>query len=484
MTTTSRRPGGRTRALGPAAVLAALLAACLPTPPAAPGTTDGPDAAPNPVVTPDVEEVTTAPPLPDAAGVVPTYGSAPQNAWQITPEDLDVPGAGTIELYDPTSVPVMEGWPLVGATTAGGAWVVGVAEVGGTNQWLVALDPATGEQRSVVGLTRGDGPPTSCTSGLADGRIACLYGAALELVDVAAGEATARVDLPEPAFSVHELDGDIAVVSIAPDATALTLARTAPDGTARWTLRTDLDFEQQMAMTGSYVPSVQHVLGAALFTVGELHLMVDATDGTLLWHGIGDAVGPGPEGTVVASVRPQQAPGTPSEVQLLDAGGAVVLQAPGLTWRPPAASTGVRGTLVADGGAGTVGLGTDGARAWEHAGDPQHLRVPMVLADGVAVVQDTAGTLVALDAERGTELWRNTGGNRGWHVRGWGALTDGERMIARTPEGVIAVELATGEEAWRARVPEPEGQVWELVRLDGTVVAAGQRSLSVLIPAE
>src|SRR5690606_10615516 len=115
--------------------------------------------------------------------------------------------------------------------------------------------------------------------------------------------------------------------------------------------------------------------------------------------------------------------------QLLDADGTPVVREADLRWRPPAASTGVTGTLVVDGPTGTAGLTTRGVRAWEHAGDPQHLRVPMVLADGVAVVQDTAGTLVALRAESGRELWRNEGGNRGWHVRGWGALTDGERMI-------------------------------------------------------
>ncbi|MEE6280852.1 PQQ-binding-like beta-propeller repeat protein [Georgenia sp. MJ170] len=449
---------------------------------------DGSDAAPPSHAgqsggTPPVAETTTPTETvaqqrgPDARGVIAPHPTAPQVDWMLAATDLDL-AVDQVTFHDPRYPPMLDGWPMVGMIAVGEVWVVGAADVASDRRWLVVLDPTSGEQVATMGVTRGDGPPSSCTGALAGGAVACLYGDTLEVLDPAAGSATGRVVLAAPAHSVHVVDGDVLVLGVADDGTAVELTRVTPAGEQVWSVAAPLDAEESLAMTGNYVPVVQEAPGLVLVGVGALQLAVDAATGAIAWQGIADVLAVGPDGGLVASAVGDQAWGTPSRLERLDATATVSLGTDELGWRPAAANSGlVPGPIVTDDGDGVVGVRPDGGHAWRLEADPDELRVPMVRADGVVVLQDTAGVMTAIEPENGDIRWRNDAGSSGWTTRGWDALSDGERMVVRSPEGIIAVDLTDGSLVWEVRVPGGDGRVWELVDLGRGVVAAGERTL-------
>lgn len=470
------RRGGAARPVGLALLL--LAPAACSTPLAA----DPPGSAPS--TTPAAPVATAAatpalPPGPDRRGVLPSLARPPATRWMLSAGDIDVGDAADLSFHDPRHPPVIDGWPMVGAIAAGDHWLVGVADAASDRRWLIALDPASGARLATMGLTRGDGPPSSCTDALTGGTIACLYGDSVEILDPAAATALERHRLAAPAHSIHALDGDVLVLGFAADGTAVHLARLGAAGTTTWTTTIDLDEQEAMAIAGSYLPVVQTVPGLVLVGVGTLQLAVDVASGALAWHGFADVLAPGPDGGLVAGARGEPGWGVPARLESLDANAHSTGTVEGLSWWPAAANSGlVPGPIVAEAGDAVVGLGPDGTEAWRVAADAEQQRMPMVRADGVVVLQDTAGTVTAVEPATGRVRWQGDPGTLGWGARGWAALTDGERMVARSPEGVIAVNLTDGQLAWRVPLLAADTQVWELVAVGEGLVAAGERTIT------
>lgn len=421
------------------------------------------------------------PPGPDARGVLPPWPQPPQTRWMLSAGDIDVGDAADLTFHDPRHPPTIDGWPMVGIIAAGDVWLVGVADAASDRRWLVALDPADGSQVATTGLTRGDGPPSSCTDALAGKTVACLYGDSVEVLDPMAGTGLERHTLTEPAHSVHALDDDVLVLGFAADGTAVRLSRIDVTGTTAWTVSVDLDEQESLAVAGSYLPVVQTVPGLVLVGVGTLQLAVDADSGAVAWQGLADVLAPGPDGGLVAGARGDPGWGVPARLETLDADARSTRAVEGLSWWPAAANTGrVPGPIVAEAGDAVVGLGPDGTEEWRVAADGEQtrMRMPMVRADGVVVLQDTAGTVTAIEPATGTVRWQGDPGTLGWGARGWAALADGERMILRSPEGVIAVDLTDGGLAWRVPLLAAGTQVWELAAPGDDLVAVGERTIT------
>lgn len=111
------------------------------------------------------------------------------------------------------------------------------------------------------------------------------------------------------------------------------------------------------------------------------------------------------------------------------------------------------------------GYSLDGVQQWEL---PVNITTdrPMPVVGGVLAVvsgDDTNGTLVGIDVESGTEVWRSyeAQAETQVHVVGANAFTDGERFYTAVaqadpdaPTGitgwVVAVDVATGAELWRS----------------------------------
>ena len=153
---------------------------------------------------------------------------------------------------------------------------------------------------------------------------------------------------------------------------------------------------------------------------------------------------------------------------------------PPLLWKASGMGTGFSSLAVVDGRIYTLGdrdgaqflLAFDangGAPLWktrmgpvwsdEHGGP----RGTPTVAGGLVFAVGTEGDLVAVEAATGKEVWRRSlprdfGGRvmSGWK---WSEspLVDGERVVV-TPgaagAGLVALEKATGKEAWRAAIPE------------------------------
>lgn len=373
---------------------------------------------------------------------------------------------------------------MVGVVPVGEVWVVGAAEPDGDQRWLLALDPDTGASVATLGLTRGDGPPSSCTGGLADGTLACLYGDTLEVLDPAAGTATARLALAEPAHSVYDVDGDILVLGFDDDRTTVSLSLLEPSGEQRWSIAVDLDEDELMALAGSHLPIVQAVPGLVLVGIGSVQLALDSGTGEVAWRGLADVLALGPDGGLVASSRGEPDWGISPRTEWLDESAEESRGSRELSWLPATANSGtVTGPVVADDGDGIVGLSPEAEELWRTDAEPV-LRAPMVRADDVVVLQDTEGVVLAIEVASGEVRWRNDGGSLGWAARGWDALTDGERMVVRTAEGFAAVDLADGAPLWQARVPTGDAQVWALVDAGRALVAAGERTISAYVAAE
>lgn len=417
---------------------------------------------------------------PDVTGLIDPHPSGPQVAWMLDAASLDLPGAQDVDLYDPRHRPTLDGWPMVGVLDVGGVWVIGAADADSDRQWLLVLDPATGDRLATIGLTRSQGPPSSCTAALADATIACLYGDVLEVLDPAAGAAVARIPLDSEPHSVHTVDGDILLLDVADDGTAVHLARLAPDGEEQWAQGVDLDADEALAMAGGYLPVVQSVPGLVLVGVADLQLALDAETGAVAHRAVAEVLATGPDGGLIASSQGAPDWGIEPYVRWLDESASVVRDTAGLSWLPATANSGrVEGPVVTDAGDAVVGVQPGGGEAWRLTADPDQVRLPMVRADGVVVLQDTAGLMTAVEPATGQVRWHREGGSEGWGARGWNSLTDGERMVLRSAEGIAAVDLTDGSLVWQVRVPTGDGQVWELVEIDGGVVAAGQRTLSV-----
>lgn len=101
-------------------------------------------------------------------------------------------------------------------------------------------------------------------------------------------------------------------------------------------------------------------------------------------------------------------------------------------------------------GGTVVNYGRDGERRWSYEADRNAgaRSVPTITRDVVYVA--TPNGLFALDRETGEELWTNTK-NSLW--RASPTIADGLLFTSRHGRDVAALDVATGDEQWRADVP-------------------------------
>jgi outer membrane protein assembly factor BamB len=120
----------------------------------------------------------------------------------------------------------------------------------------------------------------------------------------------------------------------------------------------------------------------------------------------------------------------------------------------------VEGTATDDGNYPVVALDpTDGTERWRYVTDPadgsNYVPTAATVADGVVHVAEYSGLVAALDAATGEELWSARVGTRN---AGGPAVLD-DRVVYTSDRGTVrAFEAVDGTERWRQRVPgRPHG---------------------------
>lgn len=96
----------------------------------------------------------------------------------------------------------------------------------------------------------------------------------------------------------------------------------------------------------------------------------------------------------------------------------------------------------------TVSVARDWQRRAGSGDDKRYLRLAPLVRDGRVYVSERAGTVRAYEVERGRPAWERDTGLVLTSAPGWGA----HLYVGGSDGTVLALDAATGEEVWRARI--------------------------------
>lgn len=276
------------------------------------------------------------------------------------------------------------------------------------------------------------------------------------------------------------VDGDLVVTSITSDASVTITRMGLGAGEEVWTYRSDPG-----VVPGDDAPLWSHRTGPETLQVeGDVTIAVSLETGleippdevTVLEMNVGRAILP--DGTTV-EVRHDQA-GFGAEGRVLDEDGSVRFEFVGSPWwlsRTDGSAPevfvvqGTSGAGESDGGTRLVGLdAATGAELWT-VSDADGYGVLQI--DGLALV---AGSRIGvIDIRTGRWMWERPADQAVFVA----PLTDGELVLLPARGGwvggLVAVDLRTGEEAWR--MPLPDGVVDADSTRDGTLLLMTETEL-------
>lgn len=319
--------------------------------------------------------------------------------------------------------------------------------------------------------------------------------ASVAVLDVATGTEVASVPTPADVLGVELAGPDVVVASLDQDG-AVVVSRWAlpesPDDPARqvWARRLPEPLER-IDRTGW----VFHVEadGVRVGTVGSVPL--DVATGEPRPEAAGNGVlytmdAPLPGGGRVEWDFDGAAMGTGAS-RVVPAGGGDVVELDGVPWLPDVtdgSAPGVlllrRGTSVYDAASGRGDVvavdPASGADLW--AGGRMAGMTALVQLDGILVTAG-AGTVVALDVEDGDVVWQDRVDGVGTRPS---ALTDGDVVVLPQGAGsdrvLVARDLRTGVERWRAPLDVPGGAPMDLVPTEAGVLVLTDEGVSLLAP--
>lgn len=283
-----------------------------------------------------------------------------------------------------------------------------------------------------------DQPVSSCSDQIVDHTIACLGSASAQFIDTRTGRSVGSVGVPQSAFGIA-FNGSAAFVRQFGGAQGqMTLIKLTPRGT-EWQKTVTLPEalpsgdSSQFTATDKFVASADGVIG-----------VVSADDGRVVYTSPGrTGIGRLPDGSLMLlsgslnGGQPQNGP-----VVHLRADGTTARYA-GVDVQVPVVATAEQRDRTMVGGT-YVDL-SDGRSLWSVPGT-DNLAVAALVADDREFVYVRSGDVVAADSATGEQRW--TAESAGYGGRTGYGVTDGERLIFPSDDGVAAVDLTDGSPQW------------------------------------
>ncbi|MDV6307051.1 outer membrane protein assembly factor BamB family protein [Gordonia amicalis] len=284
-----------------------------------------------------------------------------------------------------------------------------------------------------------DEPVSSCSDAIVDHTIACLGNGSAHFIDTRTGRSAGSVPVPGSAFGIA-FNGSAAFVrQFGGGQGQMTLIKLTPRGT-EWQKTVTLPEalpsgdSSQFTATDKFVASADGVIG-----------VVSADDGRVVYTSPGrTGIGRLADGSLMllsGSMNDEQPQDGP--VVHLRADGTTARYA-GVDVQVPVVATPDQRDRTMIGGT-YVDLG-DGRSLWSVPGTG-NLAVAALVADDREFVYVRSGGVVAADVATGEQRW--TAEAAGYAGRTGYGVTDGERLIfPSADDGVVAIDLADGSSQW------------------------------------
>ncbi|MED5803049.1 PQQ-binding-like beta-propeller repeat protein [Gordonia sp. Z-3] len=364
-----------------------------------------------------------------------SFPTAPNPSWTVTAEqaggDQFVSGLASEGQYGALGA-VTDGQTIV--TIVGGPFTTL-----GPSHRVVGVDASTGTTWRLDRTVRG------CSDTIVDHSIACRGDSDVYFIDTRTGNLTATVSLPISQSS-HDIayNGSAAFLhSYSSTDRTTTFYKVTPEG-LEW--QRSVVLPERFPGSGdasTFTATADLVASASVYGV-----VISADDGRVLLNRAASwtiaRLPDGALGLVTGQVSNEVV--TNRTVTVVCPDGTVYDTPGGSVVVPQVAVPEQQNRVLVD--TDYVDL-TDGRSLWTTDSASGERFGAAVLGDNreLIVVDLQAGDLVALSADTGAELWRSPISDS-YRSSGF-AVTDGERIIATTPDGgLAAVDLATGAPVW------------------------------------